>query len=355
MSINAEIITIEGQLPVLSENVRKPDVLQQFYTLVTDHLANSPICLRSTKTNNVAIRVDGGWQEYTPTKQLSFWKDLMQAYPVIGEHKWSTRRLQALWEYFRAYAPNITFDNKLYFEMPSAVLDGQTGELITTPDRHLTHPTLRNSPFDYDPTYEPSQAWQMWHDSMDAHQQAVRAWSVGSAVLGENGLLFTFGETRTGKSTLAEGITNVLGRGVTTFNLSQHWGRFYTQDFDNTTYLYDPDCKGVKQKNNENYETLHMMANGDPIRMKMKGGASYKSSNYGFLEVISNYPVPIYFEKSLIDRVRFCLYTYINPRGDGGELKQAILEDRQAWLNYVVKCAIDLAKKNIVRPPLDDY
>lgn len=161
MSINAEIITIEGQLPVLSENVRKPDVLQQFYTLVTDHLANSPICLRSTKTNNVAIRVDGGWQEYTPTKQLSFWKDLMQAYPVIGEHKWSTRRLQALWEYFRAYAPNITFDNKLYFEMPSAVLDGQTGELITTPDRHLTHPTLRNSPFDYDPTYEPSQAWQM--------------------------------------------------------------------------------------------------------------------------------------------------------------------------------------------------
>jgi len=683
-NINKEVFAVQGELPVLSENIRKPDVLQQFYALMTEHLASSDVCLRTTETGNVAMRVDGGWQEYIPTKQLNFWRDLMRVYPVIKEHNWSMKRMQALWEYFRTYAPNITFDNKLYFEMPSAILDGRTGKLITTPDRHLTHPTLRNSPFDYDPTYEPSQAWQTWYTSMDAHQQAVRAWSVGSAVLGEYGLLFTFGNTRVGKaerasqlvptprgdhmigvlkpgdyvfgsngrptrviavhhhgrlpvwrvrftdgswldtseehnwtlvrdnrpsivrttrelrkklpsnnyylpraiikgnnadeqvpayelgawladgsvcgsnnsqaritkaqgavsdylqaidpelkrhdyhnscgyltastkshlreylretgldmtkskgkfipsewfnktadirfkllqglmdcdggwhykkhrysitrysttspqlaldvirlatslglsarkkiahhktgdyfivnirglkknpfkyskyvdvwrpcprtprrcvksveyigedemvcitveakdnlyigdtqfnivthnSTLAEGITNVLGRGVTTFNLSQHWGRFYTQDFDNTTYLYDPDCKGAKQKNNENYETLHMMASGDPIRMEMKGGASYKSANYGFLEVVSNQPVPIYFEKSLIDRVRFCLYTYIEPRGDGGEMKSLILADRQAWVNYAISCAIDLAKNKATRPPIDDY
>lgn len=353
---NEEITIVQGELPVLSENVRKPDILQQFYTAVMEHLANHPdVCLRSTTADTVSMRVNSGWQEYTPARQLSFWKDLMRVYPSIGDCKWSTRRLQALWDFFRTYAPDITFDNKLYFEMPSAILDGRTGKLITTPDRHLTHPTLRNSPFDYDPTYEPSQAWQMWYTSMDEHQQAVRAWSVGSAVLGQYGLLFTFGNSRTGKSTLAEGITSVLGRGVTTFNLSQHWGRFYTQDFDNTTYLYDPDSKGSKQKNNENYETLHMMASGDPIRMELKGGASYKSANYGFLEVISNQPVPVYFEKSLIDRVRFCLYTYIEPRGDGGEMKRAILADRQAWVNYAISCAIDLAKNKATRPPIDDY
>ena len=97
MEKDNDIITMEGQLPILSENVRKPDILQQFYTAVMEHLANHPdVCLRSTTTDNVAIRVNGGWQEYTPTRQLSFWKDLMQTYPVIGEHKWSTRRLQAL-------------------------------------------------------------------------------------------------------------------------------------------------------------------------------------------------------------------------------------------------------------------
>ena len=61
------------------------------------------------------------------------------------------------------------------------------------------------------------------------------------------------------------------------------------------------------------------------------------------------------FEQSLVDRVRFCLYTYISPRSDGGRMKRLILDDKQAWLNYAVSCAIKLAKGEVERPAIDKY
>ena len=70
---------------------------------------------------------------------------------------------------------------------------------------------------------------------------------------------------------------------------------------------------------------------------------------------MSNAPTTLYFEQSLVDRVRFCLYTYIDPRSDGGKMKRLILADRQAWLNYAISCAIKLAKGETERPPIDDY
>jgi hypothetical protein len=168
-------------------------------------------------------------------------------------------------------------------------------------------------------------------------------------------LLFTFGQSRTGKSTLAEGLSEVLGKGAGVFSLSRNWGRFYTQHMDNTTYLFDADAKGAKNQNNENYGTLHLMASGDPIQVEVKGSEIYSTTNYGFIEVISNAPSTMAFEQSLVDRVRFCLYTYIAPRADGGHMKRMILADKQAWLNYAVKCAIKLAKGETTRPPIDQY
>ena len=87
----------------------------------------------------------------------------------------------------------------------------------------------------------------------------------------------------------------------------------------------------------------------------MKGAEIYQTTNYGFIEVISNAPTTLNFEQSLVDRVRFCLYTYIDPRADGGQMKRMILADKQAWLNYAVGCAIKLAKGEVVRPKIDDY
>lgn len=351
--------TPSTELPVLPETVRNQETLQWFYRAVTDNFTcmndrRSPLFLRRNE-HGLAIRVGNAWKVYRRNEQIEFWRDAMAAFPELAESNWSTKRTQDIWQYFQIYAPEIEFDNRRYFEMANCILDGYTGELNSDEDRFLTHPTTRASKLKYDPTYEPSVAWKQWYDTLDKHQRAVRDWSVGSAFIGNHGLLFTFGQSRTGKSTLAEGLAEVLGSGAGVFSLSRNWGRFYTQHMDNTTYLYDADAKGAKNQNNENYGTLHLMASGDPIQVEMKGAEIYQTTNYGFIEVISNAPTTLNFEQSLVDRVRFCLYTYIDPRADGGQMKRMILADKQAWLNYAVGCAIKLAKGEVVRPKIDDY
>jgi len=351
--------TPNDELPVMPETVRNADTLQWFYRSIIDNFTctngrRSPLYLRRSE-HGLAIRVDNGWRVYRRGEQIEFWRDAMLAYPELSESNWSTKRTQAIWDYFQVYAPEIKFDNRRYFEMANCILDGDTGELNYDVDRFLTHPTTRASRLEYKPDYQPSVAWNQWYDTMDEHQQKVRDWSVGSAIIGQHGLLFTFGQSRTGKSTLAEGLAEVLGSGAHVFSLSRNWGRFYTQNMDNTTYLYDADAKGAKNQNNENYGTLHLMASGDPIQVEVKGSEIYQTTNYGFIEVISNAPTTISFEQSLVDRVRFCLYTYIEPRADGGRMKRMILADKQAWLNYAVGCAIKLAKGEVERPKIDKY
>lgn len=351
--------TPNDELPVLPETVRNQETLQWFYRAVIENFTcmggrKSPLYLRRTE-HGLAIRVGNGWRVYRRGESVAFWRDAMSSYRELRESNWSTKRQQALWDYFQAYAPEIEFDNRRYFEMNNCVLDGLTGDLNYEAERFLAHPTTRSSKLDYIPDYTPSAAWQAWYDTMDNHQQKVRDWSVGSAIIGNHGLLFTFGQSRTGKSTLAEGLAEVLGSGAGVFSLSRSWGRFYTQHLDNTTYLFDADAKGAKNQNNENYGTLHLMASGDPIQVEMKGAEIYQTTNYGFIEVISNAPATMSFEQSLVDRVRFCLYTYIDPRADGGQMKRMILADKQAWLNYAVGCAIKLAKGEVSRPLIDQY
>jgi len=279
----------------------------------------------------------------------------MRSWSELRQSNWSTKRTRELWDYFQHYAPEIEFDNRRYFEMGNCILDGETGDLDYTEERFLTSPTTRSSELSYEPDYKQTPAWVAWYDDMDDHQRAVRDWSVGSAILGEHGVLFSFGQSRTGKSTLAEGLAGVLGTGAKVFSLSKNWGRFGTLKMENTTYLYDSDAKGSKGSNNENYETLSLMASGDPIQVEVKGGDNYQTTNYGFIEIISNAPATISFEQSTVDRVRFCLYTYISSKADGGTMKKMILADKQAWLNYAVICAIGLANGDITRPPINKY
>jgi hypothetical protein len=362
-NVKADIKAIQGtpsdELPVLPETVRNQDTLQWFFRQVTDNFTCmngrvSPLYLRRSE-HGLAIRIGHMWKQYRRNEQIEFWRDAMSVYSELAESNWSTKRTQSLWDYFQVYVPEIEFDNRRYFEMGNCVLDGYSGDLNYDEDRFLVHPTTRSSRLDYAPDYQPSVAWLQWYETMDSYQKAVRDWSVGSAITGSHGLLFTFGQSRTGKSTLAEGLAEVLGKGAGVFSLSRNWGRFYTQHMDNTTYLYDADAKGAKNQNNENYGTLHLMASGDPIQVEMKGAEIYQTTNYGFIEVISNAPTTLSFEQSLVDRVRFCLYTYIDPRADGGQMKRAILSDKQAWLNYAVSCAIKLAKGEVQRPPIDEY
>ncbi len=351
--------TSTNDLPVLPESVKNADTLQWFYQVVIDSFTclngrKSPLYLRRSE-HGLAIRVDNQWRQYRRGEQIEFWRDAMGTFPALQQSNWSTKRQQELWAYFQVYAPEISFDNRRYFEMRNCILDGITGELEESDERFLKYPTTRASLLSYQPEYKPSAAWKQWYDTMDEHQQKVRDWSVGSALIGEHGLLFTFGQSRTGKSTLAEGLAEVLGSGAGVFSLSRNWGRFYTQHMDNTTYLYDADAKGAKNQNNENYGTLHLMASGDPIQVEVKGSEIYQTTNYGFIEIISNAPTTLSFEQSLVDRVRFCLYTYIQPRADGGNMKRMILADKQAWLNYAVACAIKLAKGEVKRPVIDQY
>lgn len=357
--IDAVKRTPSDELPVLAETVRNQEVLQWFYRAVADNFIclngrKSPLYLRRSE-HGLAMRIGSEWKIFRRTEQVEFWRDAMQAFPELAESNWSTKRQLELWQYFQVYAPTIEFDNRRYFEMANCILDGYTGELNTNDERFLENPTTRASHLKYEPQIEPSIAWQQWYDSMDNYQKKVRDWSVGSAITGQHGLLFTFGQSRTGKSTLAEGLAEVLGSGAGVFSLSRNWGRFYTQHMDNTTYLYDADAKGAKNQNNENYGTLHLMASGDPIQVEVKGSEIYQTTNYGFIEVISNAPTTLSFEQSLVDRVRFCLYTYIDPRSDGGQMKRMILADKQAWLNYAVGCAIKLAKGEVSRPAIDKY
>lgn len=353
--------TGDNEFPVLPDGTRSEETLQWFYRIVLDNFScqngrSSDLYLRhDSETTTLCIRVNYQWKQYRRNEATEFWRDAMRVHYQLSASNWSTKRMQAMWDYMWMYAPSISFDNRRFFEMRNAILDGETGDLHTGDNRHLLYPTMRSSQFPYDPDYKPSAAWQQWYDTMDDNQRKVRDWSVGSALIGEHGLLFTFGQSRTGKSTLAEGLSEVLGSGAGVFSLSRNWGRFYTSHMDNTTYLYDADAKGAKNQNNENYETLHMMASGDPIQVELKGAGLYQTTNYGFIEVISNAPTAISFEQSLVDRVRFCLYTYIKPRSDGGQMKRLILADRQAWLNYAVGCAMKLAKGEATRPPIDKY
>lgn len=351
--------TPSDELPVMPETVRNADTLQWFFRSVADNFTclngrKSPLYLRRSE-HGLAVRIGNQWRVYRRGEQIEFWRDAMAAYSDLADSNWSTKRQLDLWNYFLVYAPEISFDNRRYFEMSNCILDGYTGDLIVEDERFLLCPTTRASKLSYEPDYQPSVAWNKWYETMDESQQKVRDWSVGSAIIGEHGLLFTFGQSRTGKSTLAEGLAEVLGSGAHVFSLSRNWGRFYTQNMDNTTYLYDADAKGAKNQNNENYGTLHLMASGDPIQVEVKGSEIYQTTNYGFIEVISNSPTTISFEQSLVDRVRFCLYTYIEPRADGGQMKRLILADKQAWLNYAVNCAIKLAKGETARPEIDKY
>jgi Family of unknown function (DUF5906) len=347
------------ELPVLPETVRNQETLQWFYRSVVDNFTclngrKSPLYLRRSE-HGLAIRIGNAWKVYRRGEQIEFWRDAMAVFPELAESNWSTDRTNKIWQYFQIYVPEIEFDNRRYFEMANCILDGYSGELNFDEERFLNHPTTRSSHLSYKPEAEPSVAWKQWYETMDENQQKVRDWSVGSAIIGNHGLLFTFGQSRTGKSTLAEGLAEVLGSGASVFSLSRNWGRFYTQHMDNTTYLYDADAKGSKNQNNDNYGTLHLMASGDPIQVEVKGSDIYQTTNYGFIEVISNAPTTLSFEQSLVDRVRFCLYTYIDPRADGGQMKRMILADKQAWLNYAVGCAIKLAKGEVTRPAIDKY
>lgn len=351
--------TEDNALPVLPETVRNQETLQWFYLVVMQNLScldgrKSTLYMRRSE-KGIAVRINHQWRIYRQKQSVDFWRDIMAEHKQLAQSNWSTKRQQDLWAYFQSYAPAISFDNRRYFEVRNAVLDTSTGELNYDEDRFLVCPTTRSSPLNYKPDYVPTPAWMQWYEGMDEHQQKVRDWSVGSAFLGEHGLLFTFGQSRTGKSTLAEGLSEVLGTGVGVFSLSRNWGRFYTQHFDDTTYLFDADAKGSKNQNNENYGTVHLMASGDPIQVEVKGGEVYQTTNYGFMEVISNTPATISFEQSLVDRVRFCLYTYIRPRADGGRMKKLILNDKQAWLNYALGCAIRFATGEAQRPKIDDY
>ena len=351
--------TPSDELPIMPETVRNADTLQWFYRAVADNFTclngrQSPLYLRRSE-HGLAIRIGNQWKTYRRNEQTEFWRDSMQAFDELSQSNWSTKRQQALWDYFQVYAPEIDFDNRRFFEMGNCVLDAFDGTLDYSDERFLEKPTTRSSKLDYLPDHKPSVAWRQWYDTMDEFQQKVRDWSVGSAIIGQHGLLFTFGQSRTGKSTLAEGLAEVLGAGAGVFSLSRNWGRFYTSHMDNTTYLYDADAKGAKNQNNENYGTLHLMASGDPIQVELKGADVYQTTNYGFIEVISNAPSTMQFEQSLVDRVRFCLYTYIDPRADGGTMKRLILADKQAWLNYAISCAMKLAKGETERPPIDDY
>lgn len=349
----------DTELPVMPEATRNQDTLQNWYVDVLDNFAcqngsHSPLYLRRAETG-LAIRVTNLWRAYRVNQPLKFWQDAMLAYPNLRQCNWSTKRTRELWDYLLHYAPQIQFENRRFFEMGNCVLDGETGELDYSEERFLACPTTRSSPLSYEPSHIPTPSWQTWYDEMDIHQKQVRDWSVGSAILGQYGLLFTFGQSRTGKSTLAEGLAGVLGSGARVFYLSQNWGRFGTLSMENTTYLYDSDAKGSKGANNDNYATLNLMASGDPIRVEVKGGDSYQTTNYGFVEIISNAPATMVFEQSLVDRARFCLYTYISSKSDGGVMKRLILADKQAWLNYAVNCAIGLAKGDIKRPPINKY
>lgn len=351
--------TPNDELPMMPETIKNQDTLQWFYRAIIDNFTclngrRSPLYMRRTE-HGLALRIGNQWRQYRRGEHVNFWRDAMASYRELAESNWSTKRTQALWEYFQIYAPEIKFDNRRYFEMSNCILDGYTGELNYEDERFLKFPTTRASQLGYLPDYQPSVAWSKWYETMDENQQKVRDWSVGSAIVGNHGLLFTFGQSRTGKSTLAEGLSEVLGSGAQVISLSRNWGRFYTQHMDNTTYLFDADAKGAKNQNNENYGTLHLMASGDPIQVEVKGAEIYQTTNYGFVEVISNAPTTLSFEQSLVDRVRFCLYTYINPRADGGQMKRLILADKQAWLNYAVGCAIKLANGEVERPPIDKY
>lgn len=340
-------------LPYLSENTRSKETRQAWLQAVLDYLGRS-VCLRQSE-GCLVIRVDGRWRVFGRAGVVEFWRAVFEADRAVQEANWSKARLDEVFQYILLYGRSISMDSRRYFEFKSGVLDTVTGEVVRSADRHLKCPTVRSTDLDYLPDLAYGATFRDWLEGQDEAQARVREWSVASAVCGEYGVLMTFGQSRTGKSTVAEALSEVLGEGALPISLSRQWGRFYTNQFEGTTYLYDPDAKGSRNQNEQNYETLHLLASGDAIQMEEKGGRLRTSNNYGFVEVVSNAPIWLRFEQSLVDRVTFCLYTYIRPRGDGGVTKRRLLADRQSWLNYAITCAIKYAKGEVRKPDLDNY
>ena len=343
------------EIGLVPDDTRKREILQPFYAQISRALSDKLSLRYSAPDKSLVLREGNQWKTFTIKEQNEFWQAVWEQWGELRDVNWSTDRLNKMFTYFFSYPNKLKFKSHQYFELKNFILDVTTGELHKEPNRHLLYPTFRNTPYSYRPGTNPSVAWQKWYDTMTPEQKRIREWSVASAMCGEYGALLTFGNTRTGKSTLAEGLSKIIGEGARPFSVSRDWGRFQTKQFHNTTYLFDPDAKGSKGQNLRNYEQVHQMMSGDPIQMEIKGGLLFESTNYGFMEIISNDPVGLTFEPSLVDRVRFCLYTYITPRGDGGGLKRRILADEQAWVNYAVECAIKLAKGEIERSPLDHY
>ena len=180
---------------MLPETVRNQDTLQWFYRAIIDNFSclngrRSPLHLRRNE-HGLCIRVGNRWTQYRRNEQAEFWRDAMAVFPDLMESNWSTKRTQALWDYFYIYTPEIAFDNRRFFEMANCVLDGYTGELDYSEERFLTSPTTRSSPLPYQPNYTVSSAWQQWYDTMDENQRAVRDWSVGSAISGSSRCMAT--------------------------------------------------------------------------------------------------------------------------------------------------------------------
>jgi hypothetical protein len=137
--------TAYDELPVLPETVRNQEVLQWFYRAVTENFTclggrKSPLYLRRSE-HGLAIRIGNQWKLYRRGESIEFWRDAMEVYPELRESNWSTKRQQDLWNYFQAYAPQISFDNRRYFEMANCIMDGHNGGLDYEPERFLNYPT----------------------------------------------------------------------------------------------------------------------------------------------------------------------------------------------------------------------
>lgn len=340
-------------LPVMPEAARSRDEKQLFYGSVLDWFERTASLKVSDE--RVAVRAGARWFLFSRNEELAFWRLMMEHYQELASQNWSVTRMSELYQYFLIYAKELRFENRRYFEFKSGVLDTETGEINRDEDRHLRFPTVRNTQLDYVPEKNMSKTFLRWVNTQDAYQRVVREWAIASAMCGEHGLLMTYGQSRTGKSTAAEALSKTLNKGALPISISREWGRFYTRLFEGTTYLFDPDAKGSKQQNNKNYETLHLMASGDEIQMEEKGAGIYTSDNYGFVELVGNNPVPLNFEQSLVDRLTFCLYTYISPRGDGGRFKKRLLNQEQDWLNYAIDCTLRYINGDLNKPDIDDY
>lgn len=113
--------TTADEFPTLAETARNQDVLQWFYKRVVEHFSEAPLYLRRSE-HGLAVRVGGQWRQYRRGEQVAFWRDAMRECQQLRDSNWSTKRQQALWDYFMVYAIEITFDNRRYFEDRKSVV-----------------------------------------------------------------------------------------------------------------------------------------------------------------------------------------------------------------------------------------